>query len=633
MAVLYLLHRLAVSTTASPEHQHVELSPLHVLPVPILLLLAAACLALAACVAGLTLGLMSLDPLSLEIIMQSNDPVSAAAARRIQPVREQGNLLLVTLLFSNTLATELLPLVLEALVPGGYFSLIVSVISIMLFGEIIPQAVCSRHPLLTGSKMIGFVKVLRFVLYPLTFPIAYVLDAWLGEELGTIYNREELKGLINVHESNAVLTHDETTILKGALEFSQKKVSDICTDARYVFRLDIDSHLDRDTLLRILRSGHSRIPLYDSFPNNVVCLLLVKQLVLVNPDDELPIRSLISKKQRNHKVRVAPALECAGNTLISDLLNEFQNGRSHMAVVYDDISKPSKDRHFVGIVSIEDIIEEILQEEILDETDAFVDNTSRKHVLVRNGEGHLVRRTVGPSAILHKNKRAKTVFVKDINVPLLREPLGEAKSGEKIRPDWKMAKRVQKITTSSKSSLQPLLEDLQTDIDAVIELSPSLGPSAIPAENLGELNRKSLGPPSLTPNDGKPTGVQSGHVQMQYVRMPGYSSSSLFGEDDNIIPEDVASRDFQASSSDRTGEAVSDGTPKESRSAACRKRAMEGVHMKLRPLPEDATAERDYMPPRKRTTDAKSAGQIPQLSNRSYGSVDMGGSEGDAESI
>lgn len=364
MAVLYLLHRLATSHSlheASVVPDDVHVSPLHSLPVPVLLFMALGCLMLAACVAGLTLGLMSLDPLSLEIIMQSNNEQEAAAARRVKPVREQGNLLLVTLLFANTLATELLPLVLEALVPGGYFALVLSVVSIMLFGEIIPQAVCSRHPLLIGSYMIGFVKCLRTLLYPVSYPIAFFLDTLLGEELGTIYNREELKGLIDVHANNAVLTQDETTILKGALEFSQKRVHQICTDARHVFRLDIDSKLDRDNLLHVLRSGHSRIPLYETTPNNIVCLLLVKQLVLVNPDDELPIRSLISKKKRNHKIRVAPALECAGKTFISDLLNEFQKGRSHMAIVYDDISKPSQDREFIGIVSIEDIIEEILQ--------------------------------------------------------------------------------------------------------------------------------------------------------------------------------------------------------------------------------------------------------------------------------
>lgn len=359
--MLYHLIRLTGNGEVGLHGDNEQVSPLHGIPAPFLVLLALACLCLAACVAGLTLGLMSLDTTGLDIVMQSNNAKQAAAARAIKPIREQGNLLLVTLLFANTIATELLPLVLEALVPGGVFSLVVSVASIMLFGEIIPQAICSRHPLLIGSYMIGFVKFLRTILFPVSYPIAWVLDAFLGEELGTIYNREELKGLIDVHASNAVLTKDETTILKGALEFSVKTVAQILTPAENVFLLDIDSNLDRNTMLRILRSGHSRVPLYEHNPHNIVCLLLVKQIILVNPDDNLPIRSLISKKQRNHKIRVAPALECSENTLIPDLLNEFQLGRSHMAIVYNDIHLPHDEREFVGIVSIEDIIEEILQ--------------------------------------------------------------------------------------------------------------------------------------------------------------------------------------------------------------------------------------------------------------------------------
>lgn len=568
---------------------------------------------------------MSLDVLGLEIIMQSNNEIEAAAARRVKPVREQGNLLLVTLLFANTLATELLPLVLEALVPGGYFSLVVSVVSIMLFGEIIPQAVCSRHPLLIGSRMIGFVKILRTLLYPLSFPIAYALDAMLGEELGTIYNREELKGLIDVHASNAVLTQDETTILKGALEFSQKRVEQICTKAKNVFRLDIDSKLDRETLLRILRSGHSRIPLYESTPNNILCLLLVKQLVLVNPDDELPIRSLISRKKRNHKVRVAPALECAGNTLISDLLNEFQKGRSHMAIVYDDISKPSKERKFIGIVSIEDIIEEILQEEIIDETDTFVDNTNKTKVLVRNAEGQLVRATAHATQAIRIPGRNKTVIVKEINVPSLREPLGEAENGEKLRPDWKKPKSNKKTEVTFDSPSQPLLGNSQENSDVEAGLSQNAIGSDLSME---------LSPLLRTTSPAKPnnrTPGQSIPEQMQYARMPGQSMTSLFGEDDNVIPEDVAARSHDSVTLSAVLDKAAERRPGAA-SATGDSSTESPVQLKLRPLPEDASDERDYKRPRQRPGESGRMLTGPALGSSSYGSFDMGGSEGEEKS-
>lgn len=620
MVLFYILRR--VSSAVDPDSPLAsssvnEQSPLHVLPTPILVLLALACLLLAACVAGLTLGLMSLDPLTLDIVRRSNNPQAAEAARRIKPVREQGNLLLVTLLFANTLATELLPLVLEALVPGGYFSLVTSVVSIMLFGEIIPQAVCSRHPLIIGSSMIGFVRVLRILLYPVSFPIAYVLDRLLGKELGTVYNREELKGLIEVHRTNHVLTQDETTILKGALEFSEKTVAEICTPAEKVFKLDIDSQLDRDTLLSVLRSGHSRIPLYEGTESNIVCLLLVKQLILVNPLDEVPIRSLISKKKKNYKVRVAPALECEGSTLISDLLNEFQKGRSHMAIVYDDIGAKHEDREFIGIVSIEDIIEEILQEEIVDETDRFTDNTFTTKVLVRSPDGNLVRASAISSKTVHVPGTSTAMVVKEIEVPALKEPLSAGVSSERIQGDLKKQKTRRKLKTLTDSPTQPLLGPgctsdndsgySQVDLEGGLRDSPSV-------------SRRM----SITRGGGR---AGASRRNMQYARIPSMSSNSImFGEDDTHIPEDFCPH-YGDSLSLTVSEAIENvraETGTRPSSGTCEVASETKSQLKMRPLPEHASDEREVEIPRQRAGMKKTpdnSSLMTAMNSISYGSI------------
>lgn len=105
----------SVPSAAVDEHA----SPLHGFPDWLLVILALFCLLLAACASGMTLGYMSLDTIGLEIVSNGTNAVEAAAAAVILPVRKQGNLLLCTLLLTNTLATELLPLVLEALYPGS----------------------------------------------------------------------------------------------------------------------------------------------------------------------------------------------------------------------------------------------------------------------------------------------------------------------------------------------------------------------------------------------------------------------------------------------------------------------------------------------------------------------------------
>ena len=97
---------------------------------------------------GLTLGLLSIDPLNLDIIIESESD-EAKYARAIQPIRKKGNWLLCTLLIGNVVVNSYLS-ILMADITSGTMGLILSTIMIVIFGEIIPQATCSRYALLVG---------------------------------------------------------------------------------------------------------------------------------------------------------------------------------------------------------------------------------------------------------------------------------------------------------------------------------------------------------------------------------------------------------------------------------------------------------------------------------------------------
>eukprot|EP00743_Colponemidia_sp_Colp-15_P011234 GILK01012499.1.p1 GENE.GILK01012499.1~~GILK01012499.1.p1 ORF type:complete len:221 (-),score=29.12 GILK01012499.1:291-908(-) len=119
----------------------------------------------------------------------------------------------------------------------------------------------------------------------------------------------------------------------------------------------------------LLACGHSRVPIYHRDRNNVKGILLVKRLIVVDPSDNRPVRSLALRK---------PLVVDAQMSLF-DILNEFQKGQSHMAIVVSDVVRYREclaqgrdalpDLQVLGLLSIEDVIEEILQEEIADETD------------------------------------------------------------------------------------------------------------------------------------------------------------------------------------------------------------------------------------------------------------------------
>lgn len=490
MVVLTTAFRLFSRTVSHAEkaHEEIQNSPLHKLPVPVLYLIALGCLVMAACFAGLTLGLMTLDTVGLEIMMQSGNPRDAEAAHKIMPVRKKAHLLLVTLLLGNTIATELLPLVLEVLFPGGVAALSISVVSIMLFGEIIPQAVCSRHALEIGSRMIGFVRVLRFLLYPVAAPIAWALDWMLGHELGQIYNREELKGLVSIHARSkyGALTQDESLIIQGTLNFSQRTVADVLTKAENVFSLNVDAILDESTLQLIVEKGHSRVPLYDGRRDNIVCLLLVKQLILVDKNQRLPIRALIASRSRR---RVAPVLECSMGTPIADMLNKFQEGQSHLAIVYDDVSRV--ERKFHGILTLEDIIEEILQEEILDETDVFVDNTNTSLALPRR-EKHSASvvtqaRVPGTKAILLREIPTQSVWKPRSEHDSARTPSGTSHPLVRVTSANRRARsdgfNLMRGTVNESLPLLPSLPPVDEELEppSLLRLTPSAHTQASPS--------------------------------------------------------------------------------------------------------------------------------------------------------
>ncbi|EOD35948.1 hypothetical protein EMIHUDRAFT_48084, partial [Emiliania huxleyi CCMP1516] len=100
-------------------------------------------------------------------------------AMRIRPLRQKGNLLLCTLLLGNTLVNAMISILSADLTSGLAGGLIATAV-IVVFGEIIPQAVCSRHGLRIGAASTCLVRPLMYLLMPITLPIARVLDLVLG---------------------------------------------------------------------------------------------------------------------------------------------------------------------------------------------------------------------------------------------------------------------------------------------------------------------------------------------------------------------------------------------------------------------------------------------------------------------
>ncbi|KAI4319994.1 hypothetical protein MLD38_033523 [Melastoma candidum] len=363
------------------------------------LLICAALVCFAGLMSGLTLGLMSLSLVDLEIQAKAGKPRDRKNAAKILPIVKNQHLLLCTLLICNAMAMEALPIFLNSLVPA-WGAILISVTLILTFGEIIPQAICSRYGLRVGAKLSIVVRLLVIIVLPISYPISKLLDWLLGKKHAALLQRAELKMFVDMHANESgkggELTTDETTIITGALDLTLKTAKDAMTMMSNVFSLDINTKLDEDTLALIVRKGHSRVPIYSGKPTSIIGLVLVKNLINCHPGDETCIKDVT--------IRKIPRIEdCLP---LYDILKLFQTGHSHMAAVvkckkngdvlprHERRARQSKSKvgilgeqlermptteeeeeeeeEVIGIITLEDVIEELLQEQILDETDEYV---------------------------------------------------------------------------------------------------------------------------------------------------------------------------------------------------------------------------------------------------------------------
>ncbi|XP_072318517.1 metal transporter CNNM2 isoform X2 [Eucyclogobius newberryi] len=327
---------------------------------------------------GLNLGLMALDPMELQIVQNCGTEREKNYAKKIEPVRSQGNYLLCSLLLGNVLVNTTLTILLDDIAGSGLIAVVMSTIGIVIFGEIVPQAICSRHGLAVGANTIFLTKFFMLLTFPASYPVSKLLDYLLGQEIGTVYNREKLLEMLRVTDPYNDLVKEELNIIQGALELRTKTVEDVMTPLRDCFMIPADATLDFNTMSEIMKSGYTRIPVFEGERSNIVDLLLVKDLAFVDPDDCTPLKTIT--KFYSHPLHFV-----FNDTRLDAMLEEFKKGKSHLAIVQRVNNEGEGDPFYevLGIVTLEDVIEEIIKSEILDETDLYTDNKTKKKITHR----------------------------------------------------------------------------------------------------------------------------------------------------------------------------------------------------------------------------------------------------------
>ncbi len=275
-------------------------------------------------------------------------------ARKVLPLRKNSHLSLASILLTNVGVISTTSLVLEHRF-NGIIAGIASTLLIVMFGEILPQAMFIRHALAFTSTVSPFLKIMIVVTYPISKPLQLLLDRLFGEQQTKLLSRRELGMMISEHagHSSSELDDDEVEIIRGALTLSEKRVIDIMTPIKHVYWLQLNSRIDAEKIAEIKSESWSRIPVFNKELTDCYGLLLMKDLVDMDFDEQnRTVSELPLKKTKT----------VGSKTALDTMFRKFISARTHLMPI-------ERNGKIIGVVTVEDLIEEILGHEIQDETD------------------------------------------------------------------------------------------------------------------------------------------------------------------------------------------------------------------------------------------------------------------------
>ncbi|MDW3205366.1 MAG: HlyC/CorC family transporter [Alphaproteobacteria bacterium] len=267
----------------------------------------------------------------------------------------------------NILASALATSVLVSLFgeAGVAYATIVMTLLVLIFAEVLPKTYSLVHADTVALIVAPIMRWIVVIFAPITSAVQVVVRATLrpfGVDLSTSISveqhEEELRGAIDLHEGEDPDIRHEREMLRSILDLDDVEVSDIMTHRRQVAMIDLDDPV-ADCVEQVLGSPYTRIPVYRGDPDDIAGVLHAKALLREihargGKLDDLDLAALAT-----------PPWFIPDSTTLLDQLQAFRERREHFAIVVDEYGA------FMGIVTLEDILEEIVGN-IDDETDIAV---------------------------------------------------------------------------------------------------------------------------------------------------------------------------------------------------------------------------------------------------------------------
>lgn len=241
---------------------------------------------------------------------------------------------------------------------GSLLATIVATIVVLIFGEILPKALANKFSLKLTLLYVKPFKICRIIFFPITFLVTkfvkLISKIWTPKNIEVSEIDEELNVITEELEEEGVIDEEDVELIISAIDFRDVTAHEIMIPRVDVFAIDIDDNQE-DILKNEQIFRYSRVPVYEDTIDHVIGILNTTSLMkkILN-GEQIDLRSMLIEPMYVHKTKH-----------ISNILTKFKATNQHLAIVADEFGG------FMGILTIEDIVEELVGD-IFDETDEVI---------------------------------------------------------------------------------------------------------------------------------------------------------------------------------------------------------------------------------------------------------------------
>ncbi|SEW26388.1 hemolysin family protein [Natrinema salifodinae] len=301
----------------------------------------------------------------------------------VKALKDDPHRLLVTILVGNNIVNIAMSSIATAILSlhfGGLVGVLLATFGItalvLLFGESVPKSYAVENTETWSMRIAKPLKATEYLLYPLIVLFDYLtrqvnrLIGSTGAIESPYVTRDEIQEMIESGEREGVLEEEEHEMLTRIFRFNNTIVKEVMTPRLDMTAVPKDADID-EAIETCIQSGHARIPVYEGSLDNVLGVVHIRDLVRdlnygETKSDDLELADLIQ-----------PTLHVPESKNVDELLTEMRENRMHMAIVIDEFGTTE------GLVTMEDMIEEIIGEILEGGEDMPIEEIDADTVLVR----------------------------------------------------------------------------------------------------------------------------------------------------------------------------------------------------------------------------------------------------------